>query len=103
MFDQKHSSGEKKIGRETLRGKEVGLQYKAMPIDQLRRWEKARDATIGFLLKQIEHAEEGQKMVAMGDDDDAGVEKQDRSEQQRADGEIRDTGSTVPDKKPGPD
>jgi hypothetical protein len=37
------------------------MDYSAMPLQRLRQLEKARDATIGFILKQLDKAEEEEK------------------------------------------
>ncbi|KAF2145328.1 uncharacterized protein K452DRAFT_348936 [Aplosporella prunicola CBS 121167] len=41
--------------------------YGAMPVEALRRLERARDATISFILNEIDKAEEGQKRTNAAD------------------------------------
>lgn len=40
------------------------MDYSVMPLQRLRQLEKARDATIGFILKQLDKAEEEEKQRA---------------------------------------
>ncbi|EME89208.1 uncharacterized protein MYCFIDRAFT_89674 [Pseudocercospora fijiensis CIRAD86] len=45
------------------------MDYTAMPLDRLRALDKARDATIGFLLKRIDKAEAD--LAAMNEEDES--------------------------------
>lgn len=45
------------------------MNYKAMPVQVLAKLEKARDATIAFILKELDHVED-EILKAMGDDED---------------------------------
>lgn len=44
------------------------IDYAALPVDRLRAFEKARDATLGFLLKRIDKAEVELKELVEDDD-----------------------------------
>lgn len=49
-----------------------GVEYEGMSLDALLRLDKARDATVAFILKQIDKVDEEKKLVEALDEEDSG-------------------------------